>query len=114
MHAIVQNLCDNWPFGARCAQSLTGSREDNLGSVAQDLGAHANDPPPQRGQIRQSVDIATIVDKVLPLGGKCGQAAWLASAVTCPTNDAISATARRASGLMSKDSWNMCIALSHT
>lgn len=46
--------------------------------------------------------------------GEPGQAAALASEVTCATKDAISATARRASGLTSKLSWNMCIALSHT
>lgn len=36
------------------------------------------------------------------------------SAVACAMNAVISSTARRASGLMSKLSWNMCIALSHT
>ena len=36
------------------------------------------------------------------------------SAVAYVMNDVISSTARRASGLTSKLSWNMCIALSHT
>lgn len=36
------------------------------------------------------------------------------SVVAYAMNEVISSTARRASGLMSKLSWNMCIALSHT
>lgn len=49
-----------------------------------------------------------------PLGGPGQAASSCAADVTCSTNEAISATARRASGLTSKLSWNMCIALSHT
>lgn len=37
-----------------------------------------------------------------------------ASVVAYLMNEVISSTARHASGLMSKLSWNMCIALSHT